>query len=88
LSANQSTAARGALLLATYSAGVGLPFILAALVIDRLTGLLDRISRYLPLIQKITGALLVLVGIVILTDSFTAIGRWLQSAGIGWDLGL
>ena len=88
LSADQSTAARGALLLAAYSAGVGLPFIAAALVIDRLTALLDRITRYLPLIQKLTGVLLVLIGLVILTDSFTVLGGWLERVGIGWDLGL
>lgn len=88
LSANQSTAGHGALLLVAYSAGVGLPFILAALLVDQLGGWLQRVSRYLPLIQKITGIVLILVGSIILTDSFTAIGRWLQERGIGWDLGI
>jgi len=88
LSANQATAGQGALLLTGYAAGVGLPFILGALLIDQLSHWLDRISRYVPLIQKASGVLLVLVGVVILTDSFTAIGFWLEQRGIGWDLGI
>ncbi len=88
LTAQESTAAQGALLLAAYSAGIGFPFILAALLIDQLTGLLNRLGRYLPIIQKATGVLLVLVGIIVLTDSFNAIGLWLEQRGIGWDLGL
>ncbi|MBN1261807.1 MAG: sulfite exporter TauE/SafE family protein [Anaerolineae bacterium] len=88
LSANQSTAGRGILLLTAYSLGVGLPFILAALVIDRLSAALVRVQRYLPLIQKGVGALLVLAGVVLLTGSFAEIGRWLEQHHIGWDFGL
>jgi len=46
------------------------------------------VQRYLPLIHKATGILLVIMGIIILTDSFSAIGVWLEQRGIGWDLGL
>jgi cytochrome c-type biogenesis protein len=88
LSADQATAGRGIALLLAYSAGIGLPFILAGFLIDRLGNLLQRMSRYLPTIQKISGAILVLVGIILITDSFTAIGLWLEQRGIGWDLGI
>lgn len=88
LSATQSTAAQGAGLLAVYSLGVGLPFILAAVLVDQVGTLLTRLQRYLPLIHKATGILLILMGIIILTDSFTAIGFWLEQRGIGWNLGL
>ncbi|MGC9356287.1 MAG: cytochrome c biogenesis CcdA family protein [Anaerolineae bacterium] len=88
LSAQDSTAAQGAFLLTAYSAGVGLPFILAALLVDQLSQVLNRIGRYLPIIQKVTGVLLIIVGIIVLTDSFTNVGAWLESQGIGWDLGL
>ncbi len=86
LSANQSTAGRGALLLAAYSAGVGVPFILAGVLVDRVSEWLRRFNRHLPLIQKITGIVLILVGIILITDSFGAIGLWLEQRGIGWDL--
>lgn len=88
LSADQSTTAHGALLLTAYSIGVGLPFILAGFLIDQFGTLLQRMTRYLPLIQKISGAILVLVGIILITDSFTMIGLWLEQRGIGWDLGI
>jgi cytochrome c-type biogenesis protein len=88
LSANQSTAGRGALLLTVYSAGVGVPFILSAFLIDQLGDLLRRVGKYLPVVQKATGVLLILVGVVVLTDSFTLIGGWLERYGLGWDLGL
>lgn len=88
LSADQSTAGQGALLLAAYSVGVGLPFILAGLLIDQVGSILQRMTRYLPVIQKISGAILVLVGIILITDSFNVIGLWLEQRGIGWDLGI
>lgn len=88
LSASQSTAVQGAGLLAVYSLGVGLPFILAAVLVDQVGGLLTKLQRALPLIHKATGVLLVVLGLVILTDSFTLIGFWLEQRGIGWNLGL
>jgi len=88
LSTDQATVGRGIALLVAYSAGIGLPFILAGFLIDRLGNLLQRISRYLPTIQKIAGAILVLVGIILITDSFSAIGLWLEQRGIGWNLGI
>ncbi len=88
LSATQHTAAQGAGLLTVYSLGVGLPFILAAVLVDQVSALLTKLQRYLPIIHKATGVLLVLMGVIILTDSFTAIGFWLEQRGIGWNLGL
>ncbi len=88
LSADQATAGRGVALLIAYSAGIGLPFIIAGFLIDRLGGLLQRMARYLPTIQKIAGAILVLVGIILITDSFSAIGLWLEQRGIGWNPGI
>ncbi len=86
LSADQSTVGRGALLLIAYSAGIGLPFILAGYLIDQLSGLLAKAGRYTPWIQKLTGVLLILVGVMLITNSFGALGLWLEQRGIGWDL--
>ncbi len=88
LSAEQSTAARGAWLLAVYSAGIGVPFMIAALLVDQMGAYLRRIGRYLPIIQKVSGAILLLIGVVLITDSFGVIGGWLELRGIGWDLGI
>lgn len=88
LSADQATVGRGVALLIAYSAGIGLPFILAGFLIDRLGRLLQRVARYLPAIQKIAGAILVLVGIVLITDGFSTISVWLELRGIGWNSGI
>lgn len=88
LSADQSTLLQGAVLLIAYSAGLGLPFILAGLLMDQLGTWIKNTSRYLPAIQKISGIVLILVGIILITDGFAAIGAWLELRGIGWNLEL
>lgn len=88
LSADQRTVGQAMLLLALYALGLGVPFILAGLLFDRLGRFLQRVGRYLPLMEKITGVILLLVGGLLLTDSFALLGHWLQQWGIGWDLGI
>ena len=88
LSADQETIVQGVVLLTAYSAGIGLPFIFAGFLIDQVGTILQRMARYLPVIQKVAGAILILVGIVLITDSFSALGLWLEQRGIGWNLGI
>jgi cytochrome c-type biogenesis protein len=88
VSAEQDSIVRGIVLLAAYSAGVGLPFIVAGFLLDQFRGILQRLGPHLVTIQKIAGLMVVIVGIIVLTDSFTVIGAWLEQRGIGWDLGI
>ena len=88
LSADQGTAAQGVVLLVAYSAGIGVPFILAAFAIERLRGLIARIGPYQAVIQKIVGALILIFGILLFTDNLSAVGLWMENLGLGWDLGL
>lgn len=88
LSADQGTVAQGVILLIAYSAGIGVPFILAAFVIERLRGLIMRIGPYQATIQKVVGAIILIVGILLFTDNLATIGQWMENAGLGWDLGL
>jgi cytochrome c-type biogenesis protein len=88
LSADQATALRGTLLLIAYSAGIGLPFILAGLLMENLRAVIQRIRPYQPLIQKIAGVVVIAVGILLITDGFATIGLWLEQRGIGWDMGI
>ena len=69
--------ARGTGLLAVYAAGLGIPFLLAAIFIQRAIGVMNRIKRHMRLIEKGMGALLVLVGLLLLTNAFSAISFWL-----------
>ena len=77
LAASEANAARGALLLAVYAAGLGIPFLLAALFLTRAMGLMNRIKRHMALIEKVMGGLLVAVGVALLTGAFTALSFWL-----------
>lgn len=88
LSAEQGTLWRGVGLLTAYSAGIGLPFILAALLVDRAGAWIGQLRPYQPAIHTATGIVIILVGIILITDSFAAIGLWLEERGIGWELGI
>jgi cytochrome c-type biogenesis protein len=70
-----------------YSLGLGLPFLIMALFMDRAVIWVRRMGRYLRTFQIITGMLLILVGVLLLTNSMTLIAGWAQSSGLYFDLG-
>jgi len=88
LSAGQGTVGRSVGLLAAYSAGLGLPFLLVGLAVDRAGAFLRRLHRYLHPIQVATGVLLVLFGALLFMDWLRLLGAWMTGLGLGWDLGL
>ena len=67
----RATAWEGAYLLAIYSLGLGLPFLIIGIAFDSILPLLKRIQHYSSWIHIITGLLLVIVGILILTNQLT-----------------
>jgi cytochrome c-type biogenesis protein len=69
---------RGLPLLFSYSMGLAVPFLLAALMIDRFLGLLQRYRGVLQWISRVSGVLLVGVGILMLTGAMTTLSGWLQ----------
>ncbi len=77
VAASESTVAKGAGLLAVYSAGLGIPFLLAALLIERSSMLLARIRPHLTSIERAMGVLMVLVGIGFLTGTVSTLSIWL-----------
>lgn len=77
LAANEASLMRGTALLAIYAAGLGLPFLVAALFLARSMTLMNRMKRHMGLIEKAMGALLLLVGIALLTNLFSRTSYWL-----------
>ena len=71
LALSSETAGQGALLLATYSLGLGLPFLIIGAAFESITPLLKHIHRYSSIIYIVSGLLLIVVGVLILTDSLT-----------------
>ncbi len=67
MASQQGTAVQGILMLLVYSAGLGIPFVLSALLIDKLKSALSWIKRHYSLINLISGVLLVAVGILMMT---------------------
>jgi cytochrome c-type biogenesis protein len=65
------SAAHGALLLAFYSAGLAIPFLLIALAFERMTNALTVVKRHFPVIIGIGGVVMIGLGVLILTGDFT-----------------
>ena len=77
LAASEADVSRGTLLLGIYAAGLGIPFLLAAIFMSRAMGVMNRLKRHMGLIEKAMGALLVLVGLALVTGAFSAFSYWL-----------
>ena len=79
LAATTGSASQGALLLLVYSIGLGLPFILTALLFGRLKGVLRWVGRHSLVINRVGGLILIAVGILILTGRMGVLAGWLTS---------
>jgi cytochrome c-type biogenesis protein len=75
LASVRATAWEGAYLLAVYSLGLGLPFLIIGAAFDALRPLLKRISRFSVIIQLISAFLLIIIGILVLTNRLV----WISS---------
>ena len=69
---------QGMLLLLTYSLGLALPFLMAALAVERFIGWFKRYRRFMPLTTRIAGGIMVAVGVLLVTGCFTIMANWLQ----------
>jgi cytochrome c-type biogenesis protein len=70
-----SSAAHGALLLAFYSAGLAIPFLAIALAFERMTSALSVVKRHFPVIIAIGGAVMICLGLLIVTGEFTILNN-------------
>ncbi|MBM3551777.1 MAG: cytochrome c biogenesis protein CcdA [Alphaproteobacteria bacterium] len=73
----QETVTLGAALLATYSLGLGLPFIVAGLALGRFLAFVARFRRHFGKVEKIVGVLLVFTGVAFLTGGVQEMSYWL-----------
>jgi cytochrome c-type biogenesis protein len=80
VAASEKTVAQGAALLAVYSLGLGLPFIVAAFAVEPFAAFLARFKRHLGTVEKAMGVLLVLTGIAFLTGFVGDASTWLLDA--------
>jgi cytochrome c-type biogenesis protein len=76
--AAQADLSRGLPLLLAYSIGLALPFLLAAVAVERFLETVARIRPYLARVSQVSGALLIIVGVLMLFDYFTVMATYLQ----------
>ncbi len=77
LAASEESLARGTTLLGVYAAGLGIPFLAVAAFFPRMQGLMGWMKRHMKLIERVMGALLILIGVLMLTGGFSALSWWL-----------
>ena len=78
LSVQEATATRGALLAAVFALGLGLPFIAAALAYRRMVSAFAVVRRHQVLVMRLGGAMMVLVGLLLVSGWWDRIVQWLQ----------
>jgi cytochrome c-type biogenesis protein len=76
--ASSADLGRGLLLLGAYSLGLAVPFVLAALAVQRFITFFQRFRGWMVWVSRVAGALLVIVGILMLTNYFAVMSAYLQ----------
>lgn len=78
IAGSRNSVGEGVTLLAVYSLGLGIPFLLTSLAINQFFGAAKKIRKYYHAIELTSGALLVAIGLLIMTGQLTLIVRFLQ----------
>jgi len=77
VAAAEATVTKGAGLLAVYSLGLGIPFLIAAFMVEQFSSVFARMKRHLVHVERAMGVLMVLTGIAFLTGSISNASIWL-----------
>jgi len=77
IAASEDSVGKGAMLLTVYSAGLGVPFLAAAAAINVFLSFMLRFRRHLGTVEKVTGVLLIITGIMFLTGAMQTVAYWL-----------
>jgi cytochrome c-type biogenesis protein len=77
IAAAEATVAKGAGLLAIYSAGLGIPFLIAAFMVERFSAVFARMKGHLVNVERAMGVLMIVTGIGFLTGGVSSVSSWL-----------
>ncbi len=86
LAGTQDTVWSGVILLSVYSLGLAIPFLISALALDFFLGAFSRFRRFLPIVEKASGVMLIILGILLATGSFTILSTYLVRFTPEWVL--
>jgi cytochrome c-type biogenesis protein len=85
LAAADASVAQGMGLLAVYSLGLAIPFLLATAALDRFTAGTSRLRRWLPRLQQASGVLILLIAALLLTDSLSRLNEYAGWSPLAFD---
>jgi len=83
---SQDTMWAGVGLLSVYSLGLAVPFLLASLALDSFLQVFKRFRRWMPVVEKASGVLLIVLGLLLLTGRFTVLSGYLTRFTPSWIL--
>ena len=86
LAGTQDTVWAGVSLLSVYSLGLAVPFLISALALDWFLSVFSRFRRFLPMVEKASGVMLILLGLLLMTGAFTILSTWLIPITPDWIL--
>jgi len=86
LAGASGTMQQGTSLLAVYAAGLAIPFLLAAFGLGAFTSLSKRFGRHLPWVERASGVLLVLAGLLMLSGYYTRLNTYMIRLTPQWLL--
>lgn len=78
LAATSESLSQGVVLLAVYSAGLGIPFLLTGWATQRFLGVFQHVKRHMRLVEVVGGVMLVAIGVMIFTSNFYLFQSWLS----------
>ena len=85
LAFTEASALRGAILSLAYCIGLGVPFILLGLLFSRVGGTLSWVKRHYAVIMRVGGALLVVIGILLVTGLWNDLTIWMRTLVPGFE---
>lgn len=86
LAANGGSLSQAGTLLAAYSLGLGVPFLLTAVALDQMRGLLRRLQRHMKTIELVSGLFLVLIGLLVLTGQLQQLSQYGANGEFAYNL--
>ena len=78
IASTKQTVTEGMFLLAVYSAGLGIPFLMTSFALNKFLSFYGRFKKHFHAVEMVSGALVIAVGVLMITDSLTRLASWLS----------
>ncbi len=86
LAGTADTVQRGVGLLVAYSAGLGVPFLVSSIALGGFLKFFRRYRPFIPIVERAAGGLLIVVGVLVVTDYYVVLNSWAISLTPNWIL--